>query len=418
MASISVDDLGAGRFKVRWRELLPDANGRPHVGPDGRLVRRARSLVVVGKPARDELVASIRRALLEEGEYQLATASVAPVEVNLERAALAWLAFKRTRCTASSVRRYGQYMARFFAAARELRAIPATKAIMASVLTRDLLIGVVGRWQAEGLSEAFAYGASRAALEMWRWVSDDPATYPGVPTPPRVANAVLPPSPVYFAPPAPTLAECDACLRHLSLDAVQSRRIGTLLRYTGLRVFQVVALRRKDFDLVNATLTVTTGKSRIEKATMRTVPIARGLVGEIAPWTSVLGANELLFPAWGVAGSERKASMRSDAFTNAWEEATRWGEAREVAWKPANRKIARPEHAFRAGFQAALRVAGAAEAAIDELVGHHGKTVRARHYVGSDSLWEPMRAAVDAMPPIDWLGPKELPNEKVVRLRG
>jgi hypothetical protein len=49
MASLSVDDLGSNKFKLRWRELLPGPDGAPAKGPDGRLLRRARSLVVEGK---------------------------------------------------------------------------------------------------------------------------------------------------------------------------------------------------------------------------------------------------------------------------------------------------------------------------------------------------------------------------------
>lgn len=407
MASLSVDDLGGGRFKVRWRELVPGEDGQPKRGADGRLARRSRSLTVEGKDARDELVARVRRALLEEGEYQPPTASEAPVVANLESAALAWTVYKATRCTPSSVALYRQHMKAFFDAVRALEGIAANRVVSASILSRDLLTRVVRRLQEAGRSESHVYSVARSVLEMWRWAADDPGNYPGIPTPPREAKAVLPQPPIYAAPPAPTMAECDAALRHLPADAIQSRRIGTMLRYTGLRIFQVVNVRRRDLDLGNGLLTVTTGKSRAEKAEMRTIPVCRSLIAEIQPWVAELPANALLFPAWGVIGSERKAGIRPETFAAAWREAVRWGEAREVAWKPANRKTGRPEHAFRAAFQAALRLAGTSETVIDELVGHHGKTVRSRHYAAGDTLLAPMRAAVDSLPPIDWTGPRD-----------
>jgi integrase len=422
MASLSVDDLGGGRFKLRWRELVADESGRPTRGADGRLVRRARSLTVVGKDARDEAVGRIRRALLDEGTYEV-PAVVEETVANLEQAALAWIAWKRTRCSTGSVRRYIQHMARFFAAVRSVRAIPLSAAVRADVLSRDLLTEVVGAWQAEGLSESFVYGVSRSALEMWRWASDDPVNYPGVPVPPREAKAVLPRPPVYVAPAAPTLAEADACLRHLPVDAVQSRRIGAFLRYTGLRIFQVNALRRRDLDLEARTLTITEGKSRAEKAERRVVPVSRHLIGEVRGWVEALPPDALLFSAWGVVGDERRASIRPEVFRAAWEEATRWDGVREVAWKPANRKIARPEHAFRAAFQAALRLAGVGDEVIDALVGHHGQGTRGRHYAGHETLLPRMRHAVDGLGPIDWRGPSDVGSvislaKRAERVRG
>ncbi len=406
MASVSIDDLGSGRYKLRWRELVAGPEGAPERTPDGRLTRRSRSLTVVGKDARDEAVTRIRRALLDEGTFELPATADALV-ANIEKAGVAWLAWKRTRCTPRSVSRYGQHMARFFAAVRDVRGIATTAPVFATVMSRDLLTEVVALWQKEGLSESFVYGCARSALEMWRWVSDDPANYPGVPTPPREAKAVLPRPPIYVAPPAPTLVEADACLRHLPVDAGQTRRIGTFLRYTGLRVFQVIGLRRCDLDLANATLTITEGKSRAEKAEHRTVPVSRHLVAEVLPWVATLPDDALLFPAWGIIGSDRRASIRPDVFRAAWEEATKWDGVRVIAWKPANRVTGRPEHAFRSSFQAALRLGSVPDEVIDALVGHHGRGTRGRHYAGHETLFPRMREAVDGLGAIDWEGPRD-----------
>lgn len=417
MASLSVDDCGGGRFKIRWRELVAGPAGLPRKGKDGRLVRRSRSITVEGKDARDEAVAQVRRALVAEGEYQPPAATLPPPVANLETASLAWVAWKRTRCKPGSVVAYAGHMARFFAAARQIEGIRKDRVVPATSLSRHLVVECIRLWQQEDMSEAWGYSAARSVIDMWRWVSDDPARYPGVTAPPREAKTILPRVPIYVAPPAPTLAEADACLRHVTPDAEEARRLGVVLRFTGLRVSQVLALRRGDIDLEHRTLVVTVGKSRMEEAERRTIPLSAPFVAEISPWAAGRRAGDLLFPRFGVAGDPRRASAKADSLKAAWVAATAAGEAREIVWKPVTRKISRPEHAFRAAFQAHLRKKSVAEEVIDALVGHHGRSVRARHYAGSDSLWERMQEAMDHLPPVDWTGPKEKAG-KVVELRG
>ena len=418
MASIWVEDQGRGKFKVRWRELVPGPDGSPVRDADGRLRRRARSKTVKGKEARDEVVARVRRALLEEGEYEPPTARVEPMRTNLERAALGWIRWKRTRCKPRSVVSYANHMKRFFELARELQGIGEDEPVWAEELSQTLVIACVERWQDRGYSEAWIYACSRSVVDMWRWVSDDPAAWPGVPTPPREAKRVLPRVPVYGAPLAPTLAEEDACLRHISEDAMESRRIGSMLRFTGLRISQVLAVQRKHLDIEAGTLRVVVGKSRQEAAEQRTIPLSRHLLVDLREQAEALEADDYVFPAWG-ARRNRPANVRAVASHTAWEAATAAGEVRRAVWDPPNRKIARPQQAFRAGFQAYMRGAGVGEEVIDALVGHRGRSVRSRHYAGSDTLEERMRVAVDGMPPIDWGGPgagEEPDQENVVQL--
>jgi hypothetical protein len=68
---------------------------------------------------------------------------------------------------------------------------------------------------------------------------------------------------------------------------------------------------------------------------------------------------------------------------------------------PSNRKLARPDHAFRAAFQAHLVATGVRDEVIDALVGHAGG-LRARHYVDPAARFEAMRAAVGLIPNVDW----------------
>ncbi len=406
MASVSVKHLGSGKYKLRWRELRPGPDGLPHRGPDGRLVHRARSLTVQGRADKDQALADIQRSLLEEGEYRPRTASEVPTVANLEEAALEWLAWKRTRCKPRSVRTYLGHITRFFEAVRGLRGIPADRPIGVDELGRDLLIEVVARWQKLGRSEAWVYSASRSALDMWRWVSDDVRRFPGVPVPPREAKAVLPRVPVYVAPPAPTLAEVDACLRHLPARAYSSRRVGALLRFTGLRISQILALRREHIDIEGRSLVVPIGKSAHEEAERRTVPISSHLIAELRPWLEGLTGPSRIVPAYDRAGSERPANRRVQSLAKGWEAATEAGETRRSVWAPPNRRISRPEHAFRAAFQAFLTSHGVDELVVDALVGHRGRSVRTRHYAGADVLWDRMVEAVDLLPAIDWVGPK------------
>jgi len=404
MASLSVKALGGGRYKIRWRELVPGPDGLPTRGSDGRQVRRARSLTVRGKEARDEAMNRIQRALLDEGEYHLPTPDAAPAIANLEHAALDWLAWKRTRCKPRSVVTYTNHMKRFFEMLREVQGLDAEQVVLADQISRNAVIECIRRWQAQDFSESWVYGVSRSVIDLWRWASDDPASYPGVPTPPREAKTILPLGPVYVAPPAPTLEELDACLRHLPADAEQSRRVGVLMRFTGLRIEQSLALRRRDIDLEAGTLTVTQGKSRQEQAEQRTIPLSPHLLSELRWWLQDREPDGYLFPAWGNSASGRRGAKKDDAMRKAWAAATSAEEVRKEVWAPKNRRIARPQHAFRAGFQAFMRAERVDEEVIDALVGHHGRSLRGRHYAGSDTLWDRMVEAVEKLPPIDWEG--------------
>lgn len=192
------------------------------------------------------------------------------------------------------------------------------------------------------------------------------------------------------------------------------QRLGVIMRYTGLRADQALNIKRRDIDLENARLTVTAGKSRAEKAEQRTIPISRHLVNELTSWIGPYRPGDWLFPARGKVGAESRAPVEPGFFTLAWEAATAAGQAREIAWKPESREHARPEHAFRAAFQAHMRALGIMDEVIDALVGHHGRSTRGKHYAGNETLWERMEDAVKLLPAIDWGSAQD---GKVVQLR-
>jgi hypothetical protein len=92
--------------------------------------------------------------------------------------------------------------------------------------------------------------------------------------------------------------------------------------------------------------------------------------------------------------------------TKGWQEATAAGDVRRGVWAPENRALARPEHAFRSGFQAALRGLSVQEWVIDRLVGHRGST-RDLHYVDDASVMDRLREAVERLPPVAWTRPAD-----------
>ncbi len=100
-------------------------------------------------------------------------------------------------------------------------------------------------------------------------------------------------------------------------------------------------------------------------------------MAELAGW----GVREgLLFPQRDDPSRWRSAGAASPYLRRAWEESG----ARRGVWAPEGRGNARPDHAFRAGFQSALKRAGADDEAVAFLVGHALPGTRA-NYVAAET---------------------------------
>ena len=408
MISHSVSDLGNGRFKIRWREWVEEGGVRRRV---------ERSLTVSGKQTSAQLHAKVVRALETVGYYE-PEARVVDRVGNLEQAAFRWLRHKAARgCTESTTSAYGTALKRFFAEVRRRERIADDRVVPTTVLSRDLFADVALELRRAGLSESTIYTTIRIGYDVWVWASDEPETYPGLPTAPRDPSRVLPRPPVYGAPPAPTLAEVDACIRHLPPRmAYVARPAAIIMRYTGLRVGQVFDLTCGDVNLARAELRVSTGKSRREKAEQRTIPISRHLVEELrARVSSQPPTAQLVQRRKDQHAEGGKNHLPGMALTKGWERATQAGETRREVWQPANRKIARPDHAFRAAFQAYLESVAVRDSVIDFLVGHAPASVRGKHYAPPTP--EATRAAVERIPAIDWTGGEEEVPDNVVVLR-
>ncbi|MDP2310915.1 MAG: hypothetical protein Q8P18_33155 [Pseudomonadota bacterium] len=411
--SLSVDTLPDGRFKVRWQEPVDE---------DGVRGKRARSRVVSDQGARDALVGKLRRTL-EVGDVFVPEARVVTSAASLERVAVDWLEWQSSRDRKHQTRvRYKSAIARLMRTIRKVRHIDDDEVIPVSVLDVALFTEMRNTWIAEdaragsgekgrkpgACSPMWRYHLSGHLFSIWSFAASQPAAYPGVP--PLVDRGlVIPPVPAQSgAPAAPTWAECDAVIRRaygVSAD------LGDVLageRLTGLRVIQVIAIRRRALDVAHCTLQVEMGKSAAEHAEKRTVPVPRSLLDVWQARIAACKSPDAYLFATNTTGSGH-VEPDSNVINGLWSDAERAGEVRANVQKPLTRRKGRPNHAFRAAYMAGLQgitveVDGApvqrvSDRTIDFLVGHHASDTRGKHYapVGDKAL----KAAVGLVEPID-----------------
>lgn len=354
MASVHTDKRG--KPYVSWRELAPPK--RQHV--------RYCPTVAVAR----ELCREIRRvhALGQEwwpaGDPRAATVAGAPPLILrdlLER----------------YVEESGQLRARATAVARARRLDVFQRfadevGVGVSGLSRELLVRFVGWLRARPTvkTESTIHKYVRGVEHWWRWAADADDR---VPPPKRLELTPAPRSETR----APTWAQMDAAIA-ACLDETPSvgggghapnvplYRLMVVLRCTGLRVQQAMALEWSDVDLRNKTLTVRPelGKTPQERAG-RTVPLAPPLVKALRAWRAEEDAGRWVVPSNRSGATPRLARQR-DA-VRAWQ---RSGVPAEV-WRGQS------FHAFRKGFVSGLGEAGVARETVDYLVGHtlavHGR---------------------------------------------
>ncbi len=390
---LSYQDLGGGRFRLSWRQW--------EEVPDGGRVRRQRSVTAYSVEERRRLELEIERTLLERGYWSGDEPAAKPLDVNLERAALAWLDWKTgLRAVSTSTRRnLAGAMRRWFNTLRRLRGW-APEVVIPGNEMKQSTVAEVTKHLRERYAEGTVYQTVAAVIDMWTWAASQDE-YAALPRPPYNLQLVMPPAVAYHAPDAvPTFAECDAAIRLIRLPL--PRRLAIIMRYTGLRLEQAAHIHREDIDLRAKTLLIRKGKSRREQAMMRRVPVARHLVADLRPWLEGRLPGPL-FPD-PTNGALPLVNYRNQTryVTEAWRRATQNGSARLEVWAPPSRSKTRPDHAFRAAFQAALDEAGVSDSTIDWLVGHAPKSTRSRHYARpSDNV---LREAVERVTQIDWQG--------------
>ena len=217
----------------------------------------------------------------------------------------------------------------------------------------------------------------------WAWGVDDDAFVDVLPRPRRLRM----PRDAAQRTIAPTWTEMDAAIHEAN---GWQKCVLIMLRFTGLRVQQVMQLKWDDVDLDRMTLRIRgeLGKSQQERQG-RTVPISEHLVHELAGWGR---REEWLVPSQRKQGPRHRQARARDA-KRAWVRA----HGRPEAYR-------QPHHAFRKGFISELKRSGADSDAVEFLVGH---SLGLRGvYTDPDAL--PLREAVALIPP---LGVKE---EKVI----
>lgn len=186
----------------------------------------------------------------------------------------------------------------------------------------------------------------------WEWAFNHDEQWPDLVPRPRRLSADLPrelPTETH----APTWAEMDACV-HAATG--WHRRVAVFMRYTGLRVDQVMRLDWSDLDLDAGELHVrpALGKTAQERRGRR-IPISKHLVAELGGWGRREG------PVIVVDRSKvEDRTFRGRDLARAWKRAG----VRAHVW------AGHPTHALRKGWESGLLALGARWDAVEHLVGH------------------------------------------------
>ncbi|MCA9571570.1 MAG: hypothetical protein KC656_27215, partial [Myxococcales bacterium] len=384
---------GESRYKLRWRERTPEGGWR------------SRSETLEGsRLERDRRVVEIREALASRGTADPPSAIRAPA--NLLEGMLEMTRQREVdgRYSAKTAQTYTSYARRIAGHLHAIARIPHDGVLPATLLSRETFAHIKERDAQLGIGQSVRYASVRLLLDTWEWMADDPARWAHVPPPPlgRTRRDYLTRTARYGRTVAPRLEHVDACILSLPPRTSQSTRIAAvIMRFTGLRASQVFGIHAEDLDVGAATLRVREGKGVLERADQRVVPLAPSLLMEpmVRGWLACFESGPLFpsRPHTSRKGRGARRKLPTETFKHAWEASG----APEHVWRPPGRRNSRPEHAFRAAFQAFLKDERVAGDVIDFLVGHHPhgpEALRDRHY-GRD-LFEHARAAVGLLPPL------------------
>lgn len=399
MASVSVNEVQPGTWRLRWREF-------PVV--DGVRREKTRSYTVGDERTAERLKVQIRDALDLHGTWEPPVVVVRS-PCNLEAKSVDWLVAKRARgLEHSTIGTATSAITCFFSAIRAVRKIAVQDGIPGTVLNRKLFTELLNHWRDAEMSETRRYDVTRYAADFWRWLSDlDEADRVGIELAPRDLKSVLPRKPTRGdPPPAPTMAEMDATLREAGRRrSPELQDVLTVLRFTGLREGQGMAILVQDIELTpEPRLWIDTGKGRSERRG-RWVPLSPHLAALFTRLIVGKAPGDLVFRC----GSRKDRTVPSSTMKALLQACEARGELRKDVWRPKTRDNYRTTHMYRAGLQAfwerpSLAVERVSQKAIDALVGHThaGESVRDLHY--SPALWEEMKRAVELLPPVDWTG--------------
>jgi len=345
--------LGPGRWQVRWVEP----------GNEGQRVQRSR--VVSTAEARDELLRAVQ--LAEDLGKRYVPAAPRRAVPSIGDAMKAFLEDVQRVQTPGTLKTYREAMIGFLEYLHQAGLGHATVAD----LSRDMLTGYYaalekGRWD-RPRSDTTKRRIVEKVENAWRWLFDI-EWHESVPRPKKIQMPSNPPRAVV----APSWDEMDACV--LACQREGPKRLTTILRYTGLRVGQALAVTWADVDFKQAVLTVAPHKGLPGFRQ----PMSEHLAAELATW----GEREGFVLTWRPVRQARERAV-----SEAWERAG----VREAVWR------GRPDQAFRRGIVTGLAAAGVGREAAELFIGHAVVGVRA-HYLDWSSL--PLRQAAAAIPKI------------------
>ncbi|MDP2307574.1 MAG: site-specific integrase [Pseudomonadota bacterium] len=279
----------------------------------------------------------------------------------------------------------------------------------ATDLSLSLLENYARSLPGEGRQASTRHRKVLVVEQLWRWAHDRPELYPGVPVPRRFtggsaeSDKLRAPPPVY-AVAAPAWADLDAMIDQLLIP--WHRRIGLLMRYTGLRASQACGLDWREVDLDRAVLRVRSHVRGAKRGRARVIPMHAALVAEMAGWGVRAG---LLFPRRYKAenGSARSGPYRGDALVEPFHRAWTLAKVPVEKWHipdgdEGERAKGSPTHAIRRCIRTELLRAGVEEAIVLYLVGQ-SQGVTASAYVPENSpeqspYWPRLVEAVTKIP--------------------
>lgn len=350
-----------GKYQIRWRD------------PDGR----SRAKETASRSTCLEFLRTVQRCEDLGERYEPRGVRAEP---SLDDAARAWLTALEAENEDSTIQQHGHRLDLFV---RWLRTKHKRGALGLDLITADVLRayhaeldGFEGRKRELVTRNKYV----RTLHAFWRWCFEHDDFGPLTArvktmkwrSPPKVAARALPWSEIDRA------IEC-AHGRH--------RKLLVLLRFTGLRVSQAMALTWDCIDMERGTLHVRTGKTLSERAG-RTIPLSPHLLEELAGW----GVREgYVVPVKG--GTYNGVPAKNP----------REGRARDVrrfferAGLDPSYWRGRPHHAFRHALVTNLKAAGVDPEAAEYYVGHELPGMRG---VYADPWCLPLQKVVDAMPAV------------------
>jgi integrase len=278
----------------------------------------------------------------------------------------------------------------------------------ASRLSRTMLEAYSRSLPSEGRKAATRHRKVLEAERMWAWAATRPDTYPGVPTPCRIsgtgADEIKAPPPVARFE-VPTFEDVDTMIACLT-EREWHRRAATLLRFSGLRVGQILHLDWRDVDLTRGVLRLRAGVHGAKAGAARVVPLHPDLAAEMATWDPE--ASGLVFTR--PDGRPWREDRLAEPFRRAWELSKvpreRWDAPADGEALPGDRAHGSPSHAIRAAVKSGLIGLGVAEPAVNYLIGHKLSATDAAYVPQNPARpedsprWSKMVAAVAKIPPI------------------